>query len=92
VLVLTVAEILAAIEQLPERDRQELSQVVLNLPINTQSKRDLDLSSPDNDAQASSFWERVERFRALLQSAEVDVNEIWDNVRDRSPGREVDLW
>jgi hypothetical protein len=88
---LTVAEILAAIEQLPERDRQELSQVVLNLPINTQSKRDLDRSLPDN-AQSSSFWERVERFRALLQSAEVDVNEIWDNVRDRSPGREVDLW
>jgi hypothetical protein len=89
--VLTVAEILAAIEQLPERDRQELSQVVLNLPINTQSKQDLDRPSPDK-AQASSFWERVERFRALLQSAEVDVNEIWDNVRDRSPGREVDLW
>jgi hypothetical protein len=91
VLVLTVAEILAAIEQLPERDRQELSQVVLNLPINTQSKHDLDRSSPDNE-QSSSFWERVERFRSLLQSAEVDVNEIWDNVRDRSPGREVDLW
>jgi hypothetical protein len=91
VLVLTVAEILAAIEQLPEREQQELSQVVLNLPINTQPKHDLDRASPDN-AQASSFWERVERFRALLQSAEVDVNEIWDDVRDRSPGREVDLW
>jgi FixJ family two-component response regulator len=82
---LTVAEILAAIEQLPERDRQELSQVVLNLPINSQIEQDL-------NAQTASFWERVEQFRALLQSAEIDVNEIWDNVRDRSPGREVDLW
>jgi hypothetical protein len=82
---LTVAEILAAIEQLPERDRQELSQVVLTLPISSQPKQDL-------NAQASSFWEQVEQFRALLQSAEIDVNEIWDNVRDRSPGREVDLW
>jgi hypothetical protein len=89
--VLTVAEILAAIEQLPEREQQELSQVVLNLPINTQPKQHLNRSSLD-EAQASTFWERVERFRALLQSAEVDVTEIWDNVRDRSPGREVDLW
>jgi hypothetical protein len=81
--VLTVAEILAAIEQLPEREQQELSQVVLNLPINTQPKHDLD---------RAGFWTRVEQFRALIQSAEVDVSEIWDNVRDRSPGREVDLW
>jgi hypothetical protein len=35
---LTVAEILAAIELLPEKEQQELSQAVLNLPINIQPK------------------------------------------------------
>jgi hypothetical protein len=89
--VLTVAEILAAIEQLPTREQQELSQVVLNLPINNQTDKRVDRSSSDNE-QASIFWEKVERFRALLQTAEIDVSEIWDNVRDRSPGREVDVW
>jgi hypothetical protein len=89
--VLTVAEILAAIELLPEKEQQELSQAVLSLPINTQSKYDVDCSTSD-EAKTSIFWKQVEQFRALLQSAEVDVNEIWDNVRDRSLGREVDLW
>lgn len=88
---LTVAEILAEIEKLPTREQQELSQVVLNLPINKQIEDRVDRSLPD-DSQASRFWEKVERFRALLQTAEIDVNEIWEDVRDRSPGREVDLW
>jgi siroheme synthase (precorrin-2 oxidase/ferrochelatase) len=89
--VLTVAEILAEIEQLPTREQKELSQVVLNLPINKQIEDRVDRSLPD-DSQASRFWEKVERFRALLQTAEIDVSEIWEDVRDRSPGREVDLW
>jgi hypothetical protein len=89
--VLTVAEILAAIEQLPTREQQEISQVVLNLPINIQTDLRVDRLPSDN-AQASIFWEKVERFRALLQTAEIDVSEIWEDVRDRSPGREVDTW
>ena len=88
---LTVAEILAEIEQLPTREQQELAQIVLNLPINKQTENRVDRSSP-NEAQALIFWEKVERFRALLQTTEIDVSEIWDNVRDRSPGREVDVW
>lgn len=88
---LTVAEILAEIEQLPTREQQELSQVVLNLPINKQTEDRSTRSSLDNE-QASIFWEKVERFRALLQTAEINVSEIWEDVRDRSPGREVDLW
>jgi hypothetical protein len=81
--VLTVSEILAAIEQLPAREQQELSQVVVNLPVNIQ---------PKNEVDRADFWMRVEQFRALIQAAEIDVNEIWEDVRDRSPGREVDLW
>ena len=88
---LTVAEILAEIEQLPTREQQELAQIVLNLPINKQTENRVDRSSP-NESQALIFWEKVERFRALLQTADIDVSEIWDDVRDRSPGREVDVW
>lgn len=88
---LTVAEILAEIQQLPTREQQELSRVVLNLPINKQTEHPVDRSLPD-DMQASRFWEKVERFRDLLQTAEIDVSEIWEDVRDRSPGREVDAW
>jgi hypothetical protein len=88
--VLTVAEILAEIEQLPTREQQELSQV-LNLPINKQAENRVDRSSSDDD-RSSIFWEKVERFRALLQTAEIDVSDIWEDVRDRSPGREVDAW
>jgi hypothetical protein len=89
--VLTVAEILAEIEQLPTREQQKLSQVILNLPINKQTENRVDRSLPDY-VQASIFWEKVERFRALLQTAEIDVGDIWEDVRDRSPGREVDAW
>ncbi len=88
---LTVAEILAEIEQLPTREQQELSQVVLNLPINKQTESRADRSSFDEEKH-SIFWDKVERFRALLQTAEIDVSEIWEDVRDRSPGREVDVW
>ena len=88
---LAVAEILAEIGQLPTREQQELSQIVLNLPINKQSENRVDRSSSD-DEKASIFWEKVERFRNLLQTAEIDVSDIWEDVRDRSPGREVDAW
>jgi hypothetical protein len=88
---LTLAEILVAIEQLPIREQQELSQVVLNLPINIQTEGRVNPSSLD-DTQALTFWEGVERFRALLQTTEIDVDEIWADVRDRSSGREVDVW
>lgn len=88
---LTVAEILAEIGQLPTREQQELSQIVLNLPINKQAENRADRSSSD-DEKASIFWEKVEQFRALLQTAEIDVSDIWEDVRDRSSGREVDVW
>ena len=88
---LTVAEILAEIEQLPTREQQELSQIVLNLPINKQAENRVDRSSSDYE-KASIFWEKVERFRALLQTAEIDASDIWEDVRDRSPGRKVDAW
>ena len=39
------------------------------------------------------FWESVKRLRAQMQAEgiEIDLDRIWGNVRDRSPGREVTL-
>jgi hypothetical protein len=38
-----------------------------------------------------SFWESIERFRQEynVESAEINPDEIFAGVRDKSPGREV---
>ncbi len=77
---LTVAEILAAIEQLPSREQQELSRIVLNRQIKNPVQSEID---------SSKFWQQVERFQTETHLSEIDVNEIWGDVRDRSPGRAV---
>jgi hypothetical protein len=42
-------------------------------------------------AHAPDFWERVEKLRTRMkdEGIEIDPDEIWGDVRDRSPGREV---
>ncbi len=44
-------------------------------------------------APKTKFWESVERLRAQMQAEgiEIDPDEIWGDVRDQSPGREVIL-
>ncbi|QFS45965.1 type II toxin-antitoxin system Phd/YefM family antitoxin [Nostoc sphaeroides] len=39
------------------------------------------------------FWESVERFRQELmeEGTEIDPDEVWKDVRDKSPGREIIL-
>jgi len=39
------------------------------------------------------FWESVERFRQELmeEGTEIDPDEVWKDVRDKSPGREIVL-
>lgn len=45
------------------------------------------LRSPQTD-----FWESFIAFRKRVNLAELDIDpSIWENVRDSSPGREVDL-
>ncbi|MCC5598152.1 type II toxin-antitoxin system Phd/YefM family antitoxin [Nostoc favosum] len=38
-----------------------------------------------------SFWESVERFRQEImeEGTEIDPDEVWKDVRDKSPGREI---
>jgi hypothetical protein len=40
-----------------------------------------------------NFWKAVEKIRTEMQSEgiEIDTDEIWGDVRDRSTGREVTL-
>ncbi|MEH2340194.1 MAG: type II toxin-antitoxin system Phd/YefM family antitoxin [Nostoc sp.] len=39
------------------------------------------------------FWESVERFRQeiLEEGTEISPDEVWKDIRDKSPGREVIL-
>ncbi|MEH1870255.1 MAG: type II toxin-antitoxin system Phd/YefM family antitoxin [Nostoc sp.] len=39
----------------------------------------------------SGFWESVERFRQEIieEGTEINPNEVWKDVRDKSPGREI---
>lgn len=39
------------------------------------------------------FWESVERFRQEIieERIEIDPDEVWKDVRDKSPGREIIL-
>jgi hypothetical protein len=43
--------------------------------------------------QKSRFWESVERLQTEMaaEGIEIDPDEIWGNVRSRSPGREIKL-
>ncbi|MCC5663140.1 type II toxin-antitoxin system Phd/YefM family antitoxin [Nostoc sp. CHAB 5784] len=37
------------------------------------------------------FWESLERFRQEImeEGTEIDPDEVWKDVRDKSPGREI---
>ena len=41
----------------------------------------------------SGFWKSIEKFRQEIieEGIEIDPNEVWKDVRDKSPGREVNL-
>jgi hypothetical protein len=43
--------------------------------------------------QPQAFWTKVESIRTQMKTEGIEVNpdEIWGDVRDRSPGREVVL-
>jgi prevent-host-death family protein len=44
-------------------------------------------------SKRAGFWNAYQAFRQRVNLAELDIDpsEVWGNVRDRSPGREVDL-
>jgi prevent-host-death family protein len=38
-----------------------------------------------------SFWEAVQKFRAETDLEELDIDSVLEGVRDRSPGRDIEL-
>ena len=38
------------------------------------------------------FWGAYERWRASINPADLEGDDPFADVRDRSPGREIDLW
>jgi hypothetical protein len=44
-------------------------------------------------ATASAFWDNLQKLRDEMQTEgiEIDPDEIWGNLRDRSVGREISL-
>jgi len=44
-------------------------------------------------SKSTGFWDSYQAFRkrANLEELDIDPDEIWRDVRDKSPGREIDL-
>ena len=38
------------------------------------------------------FWSAIERWRASVDPADLEGDDPFADVRDKSPGRELDLW
>ncbi len=43
--------------------------------------------------KSPGFWEYLQQFRQeiMAEGIEIDPDEVWKDVRDKSPGREVNL-
>jgi hypothetical protein len=79
----TVEEIIAAFDRLSPTEQSKLSHIFLTRQANIR---------PPAETNNPNFWQQVEKYRSSLQSAGVTVDEIWGDVRDKSPGREVEPW
>lgn len=53
---------------------------------NENENRDLALELP-----SKTFWEALQEFRATADLEDLDVENTFANLRDPSPGREVDF-
>jgi prevent-host-death family protein len=40
---------------------------------------------------STDFWEAIQRFRSEVDLDEIDIDEALEGVRDRSPGRGVEI-
>lgn len=41
-------------------------------------------------SQPVNVWDRLQDFRAKHDLSNINIDEVFENVRDRSPGRDVD--
>lgn len=80
------SELITQLQQLVTDSPDALHQFVIQA-IEHELQRRQHVSHPQ------AFWAKVETIRAQMQAEGIEVNpdEIWGDVRDRSPGREVVL-
>ena len=46
---------------------------------------------PSRPEQRSGLWDAIQQFRAETDLDELDIDSAMEGIRDRSPGREIDL-
>ena len=47
--------------------------------------------NPNRTEAKGDFWEAMQEFRAVMEREGLYYDGVFDNVRDRSPGREIEL-
>jgi CRISPR/Cas system-associated protein Csm6 len=78
---LTLQEIIVSIDNLPVNDQQYLFEVL-------RQKQE----QPRTNIQENNFWSGLQKFRQTIErEGIVFTDEDFADLRDRSPGREVDL-
>ena len=84
--VLLPAELLTQLQQLGSNTPEALHRFVIQA-----IEHELQLHQPISRSQG--FWHNVESIRAQIniEDITIDPDEIWGDVRDRTPGREVIL-
>ncbi|MDI9635360.1 type II toxin-antitoxin system Phd/YefM family antitoxin [Geitlerinema splendidum] len=86
-----------SIEQVQNNLREIVHAVEQGTPVEIvqSGKRVAVLLSPNQydrlHSSTSGFWESLQAFRQQVNLAELNLDEIFEGVRDVSPGREVNL-
>lgn len=87
---MTLQEMIKSFDDLSEMEQDSLLQIL-------NQKRKLYQNSLDTDANINStigdsFWEGLQRFRQAIEEEGIEfTDEDFADLRDRSPGRKVEL-
>lgn len=85
---MTLQEIIKSLDELSAEEQASLMSV-LNQRMSQTAKKKLE-QSPEHDGE--TFWEMTLRFRERIEREGIEfTDEDFSNLRDRSPGREVEL-
>jgi hypothetical protein len=94
-LLMTLQEMIKSFDGLSEQDQDSLLQILNQKRKNYQNFLGNDANINPKDTIASigdRFWEGVQRFRQAIEEEGIEfTDEDWADLRDRSPGREVEL-
>lgn len=96
---MTITEMIKSFDQLSAQEQDNLLEILRqrhsqlrereNLANDSQLTTD---SAEGEDAQQETFWEMTLRFRQRMEAEGIEFNDDdFANLRDKSPGREVDF-